>query len=93
MKDSAVLTSFVYYLWSRYEGTGRSLSLKLIEGLRQQSVVGSGGRILKEVSLDEPIRYAQQDPVEAWLHQLLCLDAGNIPKGLGGCPNPEDCSL
>ena len=64
-----------------------------MEDLRQQSMKGSGGRILKEILLDESIRYAQQDPVETWLHQLLCLDAGNIPKCLGGCPSPEDCNL
>ena len=76
-----------------YEGTGRSLSLKLIQQLRQQSnnttpsdttivsrdkksseVSGSLTRNLKEVVLDEPIRYAPGDPVEKWLNKLLCLD-------------------
>lgn len=77
-----------------YEGTGRSLSLKLIEDLRLQSARGgTGGRVLREVSLTEPIRYTAHDPVEAWLHQLLCLDVGSVPKGLGACPTPEDCSL
>ena len=75
-----------------YEGTGRSLSLKLIEDLRRQSVRG-GGRVLREISLAEPIRYASCDPVEAWLHQLLCLDAGNLPRSFSGCPPPNDCSL
>ena len=78
----------------RYEGTGRSLSLKLIDDLRKQTVTGTaGGRVLKEISLDEPIRYAPCDPVEAWLHQLLCLDAANVPNVLGGCPSPQDCNL
>ena len=41
-----------------YEGTGRSLSLKLIQSLRTQSVNNASGsaRTLREVSLEEPIR-------------------------------------
>ena len=30
---------------------------------------------MREVSLDEPIRYSPQDPIERWLNDLLCLDA------------------
>jgi N-acetyltransferase 10 len=33
------------------------------------------GRTLKEISLDEPIRYGNNDPIESWLTNLLCLDA------------------
>ena len=97
----------------RYEGTGRSLSLKLIEGLRQQSTSVSGmclyrsgshtsdhthyysptGRILREVSLSEPIRYASGDVVEGWLYSLLCLDATNVKRTVTGCPAPRDCEL
>ena len=33
----------------------------------------SGGK-LKEIQLSTPIRYAQNDPIEAWLNRLLCLD-------------------
>ncbi|KAI8341598.1 GNAT acetyltransferase 2-domain-containing protein [Choanephora cucurbitarum] len=103
-----------------YEGTGRSLSLKLIQQLREQSrgvaikqdetegvVVGRdlqakktegadaslGGRSLKEVKLDEPIRYAPNDPVEKWLNKLLCLDASIISKNIQGCPHPSECEL
>jgi N-acetyltransferase 10 len=93
-----------------YEGTGRSLSLKLIEQLRQQSakhVKSSGqltvsgasgttvaaGRVLREVTLEEPIRYAADDCVEKWLHQLLCLDVSNVPRITVGCPLPKDCQL
>jgi N-acetyltransferase 10 len=80
-----------------YEGTGRSLSLKLIAQLRQQSVVVapasggasasasaaagavsaagvSSGRVLRELTLETPIRYAPFDPIEKWLNDLLCLD-------------------
>ncbi|KAJ1726583.1 N-acetyltransferase 10, partial [Coemansia biformis] len=88
-----------------YEGTGRSLSLKLIQQLREQSRgfvsgsagsgsgVGAGGRMLREVALEEPIRYALGDSTEQWLHKLLCLDASIAPKTLSGCPHPSECEL
>ncbi|KAI9755407.1 MAG: N-acetyltransferase 10 [Lichina confinis] len=106
-----------------YEGTGRSLSLKLIQQLREQSggisrgdgvdhdrsvdVAGGkaadagqgaavGSRSLREVTLEEPIRYAAGDAVEQWLNSLLCLDA-TLPRrshlGLQGCPHPSKCEL
>lgn len=103
---------------SGYEGTGRSLSLKLIKQLREQSRAGAttnggaievdrssgkatkdttavGGRSLKEITLAEPIRYAQGDRVEKWLNTLLCLDA-TLPKAkisTQGCPDPSQCEL
>ncbi|KAL9048157.1 MAG: hypothetical protein Q9162_007839 [Coniocarpon cinnabarinum] len=71
-----------------YEGTGRSLSLKLLSQLREQSRSGSrangnsttsdtssSSRKLREITLSEPIRYAPGDPVEKWLNRVLCLDA------------------
>ncbi|CAL1535363.1 unnamed protein product [Lymnaea stagnalis] len=97
-----------------YEGTGRSLSLKLIQQLRQQTVTyggsvkeakmaanmgkkgadtSSSGRVLHEVELKESIRYANGDPVEAWLNRLLCLDASSIPRSVSGCPLPANCQL
>lgn len=120
-----------------YEGTGRSLSLKLIQKLREQqgsagdaaahAVAGirgdnkqrkgerklheerwqaassaahaaaSGattGRVLREVSLSIPIRYAQNDPVEKWLNELLCLDATSASHRIvAGTPHPRDCEL
>eukprot|EP00743_Colponemidia_sp_Colp-15_P004675 GILK01005037.1.p1 GENE.GILK01005037.1~~GILK01005037.1.p1 ORF type:complete len:1046 (-),score=256.41 GILK01005037.1:107-3244(-) len=84
-----------------YEGTGRSLSLKLIEQLRQQNratgkdavQTSTGGRVLREIALEEPIRYASGDTVEKWMHELLCLDATSPPRLLGGCPHPSQCDL
>jgi len=94
-----------------YEGTGRSLSLKLIQQLRENSggssgvfkdnsngddAKGSGGlvRSLKEVSLNEPIRYSSGDNVESWLHKLLCLDVSLTPLSLkGSSPHPSSCQL
>ncbi|KAH9271157.1 hypothetical protein BASA83_006701 [Batrachochytrium salamandrivorans] len=117
-----------------YEGTGRSLSLKLIQQLREQSrgfngnnpekvssiVVGrdgkerttSGedstagasqsvsvfsGRALREIKLEEPIRYNINDPVELWMNKLLCLDCCTPPSSqsriASGCPHPSKCEL
>ncbi|GFN76132.1 RNA cytidine acetyltransferase [Plakobranchus ocellatus] len=97
-----------------YEGTGRSLSLKLVQQLRQQSSTFGGsvketklaanmvkqgaegsasGRVLHEVTLNESIRYANGDPVEAWLNRLLCLDANAVPRSVSGCPLPATCQL
>lgn len=103
-----------------YEGTGRSLSLKLIKQLREQSNSKAanvaaetqvadrstgraakeesgqlGGRSLREITLSEPIRYAQGDAVEKWLNSLLCLDA-TLPRAktnIHGCPDPSQCQL
>ena len=104
-----------------YEGTGRSLSLKLIQQLREQSHGGGkskmssdveavdrsngkatnsevshvGGRALREITLSEPIRYAQGDAVEKWLNKVLCLDATLPASKLNslGCPHPSKCEL
>lgn len=103
-----------------YEGTGRSLSIKLIQQLREQtrmaitptdaftststagpsskaSAAGRSGsglvRSLREIKLDEPIRYSPGDNVEKWLNHLLCLDATIVPKANQGCPHPSKCEL
>lgn len=80
-----------------YEGTGRSLSLKLVGDLRRQSAAAAtagGGRTLRELTLDEPIRYAPGDPVESWLNRLLCLDCmQSVPPLAGGVPHPDQCEL
>ena len=107
---------FIASTVSGYEGTGRSLSLKLIQQLREQSRGGAkstglenrdnvdrserqqlsiGGRNLREITLSEPIRYAQGDSVEKWLNKLLCLDA-TLPRSkmnTTGCPHPSECQL
>jgi len=114
---------------SGYEGTGRSLSLKLIQQLREStrpsltkdgidteaaanassvtkpaknaltgSTSGSGStlksRTLREIKLEEPIRYSIGDQVERWLNTLLCLDATILPPTtMQGTPHPSQCSL
>ncbi|KAG5457516.1 MAG: N-acetyltransferase 10, partial [Olpidium bornovanus] len=131
-----LLGSYLVFMASTvngYEGTGRSLSLKLIQQLRDRSrgfvgrgpsrveteggvVVGrdakprraneavggdaggaaAGGRVLREIKLDEPIRYNEGDHVERWLNKLLCLDCSTGPtlsSQLAGCPCPSACEL
>ena len=97
-----------------YEGTGRSLSLKLIQQLRDQAggrIKASGedqskamtngststpkSRTLREITLSQPIRYAQGDLVEKWLNKVLCLDA-TLPTAklaVQGIPHPSKCEL
>jgi N-acetyltransferase 10 len=49
---------------------------------------------LREVQLDEPIRYGPNDPVEKWLNDLLCLDATkDIDPLKSGTPHPNACEL
>jgi N-acetyltransferase 10 len=50
---------------------------------------------LREIELSTPIRYAEGDPIEAWLNKLLCLDCGSSSalKLNGGAPAPLDCEL
>lgn len=102
-----------------YEGTGRSLSIKLLQQLREQtrpsiakdsdatstpgagpskaSSAGRSGaglvRSLREIKLEEPIRYSPGDHIEKWLNGLLCLDATVISKAVQGCPHPSKCEL
>ncbi|XP_014253743.2 RNA cytidine acetyltransferase [Cimex lectularius] len=80
-----------------YEGTGRSLSLKLLQELRNQSKSTEGsnwsGRTLQEITLDESIRYSPNDSVEQWLTDLLCLNACNTEPSWSGIPPPTECEL
>ncbi|AQK92442.1 RNA cytidine acetyltransferase 1 [Zea mays] len=82
-----------------YEGTGRSLSLKLLQQLESQSQpsVQSNGpnssRLFKKIELNESIRYASGDPVETWLNDLLCLDLANSIPNISRLPHPKECDL
>ncbi|PWN18549.1 DUF699-domain-containing protein [Microstroma glucosiphilum] len=112
-----------------YEGTGRSLSLKLIQQLRESASKGQAIkagqddeealtvastskkgldssappsnsattlRTLKEITLNEPIRYSRGDNIESWLNQLLCLDASlasTSSKRPPTSPHPSKCDL
>ncbi|XP_043584732.1 RNA cytidine acetyltransferase [Bombus pyrosoma] len=87
-----------------YEGTGRSLSLKLLQQLRSQTIGSNShekqqnekiiiGRQLHELTLEESIRYKPGDSVEQWLCDLLCLNATTNTPILSGCPPPDMCQL
>ncbi|VDM39591.1 unnamed protein product, partial [Toxocara canis] len=88
-----------------YEGTGRSLSLKLLQQLREQAagivsndkggpaLAGFKGRTLHEISLEESIRYKPGDQIEAWLNRVLCLDATSSHRFASGMPPPKECQL
>lgn len=68
-----------------YEGTGRALSLKLLNNMQDRN--------LKQVKMTVPIRYGNNDPIEKWLSDLLCLEA-TIPYTLSSSPShPSQCSL
>ncbi|KAJ3850263.1 GNAT acetyltransferase 2-domain-containing protein [Lentinula lateritia] len=110
-KGSASAGGYAVWLASTvngYEGTGRSLSLKLIQQLRDNSSSGpptkgdsgkgnssNGNRTLNEVKLSTPIRYAPGDEVEKWLNTLLCLDvsSSSAPSSFSTLPHPTMCTL
>ncbi|KAF2591746.1 hypothetical protein F2Q70_00041087, partial [Brassica cretica] len=85
---------------SGYEGTGRSLSLKLLQQLDEQSrapatgLEGSlSGCLFKKIELNESIRYASGDPIESWLNGLLCLDVATSLPNPSCHPRPSECDL
>ena len=58
------------------------------------SIKGGSGRLLREVQLSEPCRYAPGDRIESWLNQLLCLDAADaLPPLINTIPPPSACEL
>ena len=52
-----------------YEGAGRGFAIRFRERLLD------GPLAVRDVRLDEPIRYARNDPIEAWASRALLLDA------------------
>ena len=52
-----------------YEGAGRGFSIRFRERLLDSPFA------VQDVLLDEPIRYARNDPIEAWAARALLLDA------------------
>ncbi|EGR27233.1 hypothetical protein IMG5_199740 [Ichthyophthirius multifiliis] len=77
-----------------YEGTGRSLSQELIKKLKTQTITNSKNqRILKQITLQDPIRYSPNDPIEKWLNGLLCLEATDAVSLKEKLPPSEDCEL
>ena len=55
---------------------------------------GGAGKALCEITLEEPIRYSSNDPVEYWMNKLLCLDlAAGQTRLVNAMPAPRDCEL
>lgn len=78
-----------------YGGTTAEVKKTVAMTTKSESKAASSasGRILQEVVLNESIRYTDNDPVEKWLTDLLCLDASDVPRISSGCPLPELCDL
>lgn len=53
-----------------YEGAGRGFSLRFCGRLKSDPSIR-----LAEVTMTEPIRYSEGDPIEAWLYDTLALNA------------------
>lgn len=53
-----------------YEGAGRGFSIRFLRRFE-----AAGEYELRKLELTEPVRYAANDPIEAWLYDVLLLDA------------------
>ncbi|MGC8566932.1 MAG: tRNA(Met) cytidine acetyltransferase TmcA [Caldisphaera sp.] len=53
-----------------YEGAGRGFSVRFLNFIKNDKDTS-----LKMIEMNEPIRYAKNDPVENWLFDVLLLDA------------------
>jgi tRNA(Met) cytidine acetyltransferase len=70
-----------------YEGSGRGFSLRFRQILDRRFPQW------REIHLQQPIRWAPEDPLERWLFKALALDAAPAPEGLIADARPEACSL
>ncbi|GAA0523065.1 tRNA(Met) cytidine acetyltransferase [Halorubrum aquaticum] len=62
-----------------YEGAGRGFSVRFRDRLAESDFA------VRDVRLDEPIRYAREDPVESWVARALLLDARPaVPEAVAG---------
>ena len=53
-----------------YEGAGRGFNIRFLKAAKEDP-----SNIIKHIDMDEPIRYAKEDPIEKWLFDVLLLDA------------------
>ncbi|KAI8541120.1 hypothetical protein RHMOL_Rhmol08G0037700 [Rhododendron molle] len=90
-------TVFLSSTVNGYEGTGRSLSLKLLSHLEKQSQISGSNESqngsFQKLELQESIRYSCGDPIESWLNRLLCLDITNSAPPISRFPPPSECNL
>jgi tRNA(Met) cytidine acetyltransferase len=53
-----------------YEGAGRGFNIRFLKAAREDPA-----NMIRHLDMDEPIRYARDDPIERWLFDVLLLDA------------------
>jgi len=53
-----------------YEGAGRGFNIRFLKKIKEDK-----NTLLKLIDMNEPIRYARDDPIEKWLFDVLLLDA------------------
>lgn len=63
-----------------FEGSGRGFRLRFLEALHQQ------GQRLREFTLERPVRWPQNDPLEDWVTRLFLLDAEAQATASDGVP-------
>ena len=66
-----------------YEGAGRGFSVRFRDRL------ADADRRVREVRMDDPIRYARGDPVEGWAFRALMLDARPAVDAAVGDATPD----
>jgi len=69
-----------------YEGAGRGFSVRFRDRL------GASELDVREVSMEEPVRYAAGDPIEVWSFRALCLDATPVPDQVAAGARPGNVS-
>ena len=69
-----------------YEGSGRGFAVRFRERL------AASAHDVTDITLEEPIRYARNDPIEAWLAWTLLLDAEPPAEQLVADATPETVS-
>lgn len=98
-KIGGTCTTFISSTIDGYEGSGKTFTLKLLKKIKNLYMNDPIERsktkpmILREIFLNEPIRYSSGDPVEKWLNHFLCLDSGEISVLSNSCPSPGKCRL
>lgn len=53
-----------------YEGAGRGFSVRFLKSLKEMKELD-----VREIKMEEPIRYPEGDPIETWLYDTLLLNA------------------
>lgn len=81
--------SFLASTVSGYEGTGQAM----VRLMMAEAAPEVGWGVVRSSELFSAIRYAPNDPVEAWLGQLLCLEATLGPSSIAVDVPATGCRL